>query len=187
MVELIVSPNSIGQESVALIAVGFFEDERPLRLEAGLIDKCLAGLISSRLTQGFMTGQLGETTLIPSNGKVEADKILFVGLGGTADFSYGRIRLLAQRVVEVCIGLQVNDVAVAFPSPLGCTVEWDKLIEVMMEGIGLVLERREGPLHIRWRLTGGRDHYDEILQGIETGRQILKDPFPIRLSREESS
>lgn len=187
MVELIVSSNPIDQETVELIAVGFFEDERPLRLEAQLIDGRLSGMISSRLTQGFMTGRVGETTLIPANGKVKADKILLVGLGGTADFSYGRIRELAQRIVEVCIGLQVNDVAMAFPKPLGCSVEWDKLIEVMMEGIGLVLAGRDRPLHIRWRLSGGWDHYDQIVQGVETARQILKDPFPVILSREASS
>jgi len=186
MVELIVSPHPIDQEITELLAVGFFEDERPLRLEAGHVDGCMNGMVSSRLAQGFMTGELGEITLIPGTGAVEADKVLFVGLGGVGSFSYGRIRELARRVLEVCIGLQIHDVAMAFPRPLGFAVEWDKLMEVMMEGIGLVHERSEGPLHIRWHLIGGRDYYDQILQGMETAKQILKDPFPVSLSREVS-
>ena len=186
MVELIVSPHPIGQETTELLAVGFFEDERPLRLEAGLVDGCMNGMISSRLAQGFMTGKLGEITLIPATGKVEADKVLFVGLGGVASFSYGRIRELTRRVLEVCIGLQVHDLAMAFPRPLDSSIEWDKLIEAMMEGMGLGMDGRDVPFDIRWRLSGGWDHYDEILQGMETAKQILKDPFPVSLSREDS-
>jgi len=186
MVELIVSPHPIDQETTELLAVGFFEDERPLRLEAGFVDGCLNGIISSRLAQGFMTGELGEITLIPATSQIQADKVLFVGLGPVTGFSYGRIRELTQRVLEVCMGLQVRDVAMAFPRPRGFVVEWDKLMEVMIEGIGLVQERRERPLHIRWHLIGGGDHYDQILQGMETARQILRDSFPIQLSREVS-
>ena len=186
MVELIVSPHPIDQETTELLAVGFFEDERPLRLEAELVDGCLNGIISSRLAQGFMTGELGEITLIPATGQIQADKVLFVGLGDVASFSYARIRELTRRVLEVCIGLQVHDVAMAFPRPLDSSVEWDKLIEAMMEGMELGTDGRDVPFAMRWRLSGGWDHYDEIRQGMETARQILKDLFPVNLSREDS-
>ena len=186
MVELIVSPHPIDQETTELLAVGFFEDERPLRLEAGLVDGCLNGIISSRLAQGFMTGELGEITLIPATGQIQADKVLFVGLGDVASFSYARIRELTRRVLEVCIGLQVHDVAMAFPRPLDSSVEWDKLIEAMMEGMELDTDGRDVPFAMRWRLSGGWDHYDEIRQGMETAKQILKDLFPVNLSREDS-
>jgi len=187
MVELIVSSQAIDQQPSELLAVGFFQDERPLRSEAGFIDGRMDGMISSRLAQGFMTGHLGEITLIPANGRIRADKILFVGLGGTATFCYGRVRDLAEHVVKTCIGLQVYDLTLAFPDPFRFGIEWAKLIEAMMEGIGLGLRASEPLRDIRVRLSEGFDHYDQILKGVETARKILKDPFHVKVFRETSS
>ena len=91
MVELIISSQALDEQTSELIAVGFFEDERPLRSEARLIDSRMGGLVSSRLREGFMTGRAGEITLIPANGRFRADKILFVGLGKRRAFCYGRL------------------------------------------------------------------------------------------------
>ena len=187
MVELIISSQPIDEQTSDLIAVGFFQDERPLRWEAGLIDRYMGGMVSLRLAQGFMTGQLGETTLIPANGRVRADKILFVGLGETEAFCYGRVRELAEHVVKTCLGLQVHDLVMAFPNPLEFGLDWSKLIEAMMEGIGLGVETGRPPHDIRLRLSGGLEHYDQILRGVETARGILKNPFPVKVSRQTSS
>lgn len=187
MLELIVSSQAVDEQTSELIAVGFFQDERPLRSEAGLIDQRMGGMISSRLTQGFMTGQLRETTLIPANGRVRADKILFVGLGESRAFCYGRVRELAEHVVKTCFGLQVYDLVMTFPDPLEFGLEWAKIIEAMMEGIGLGLETRKLPHDIRLRISGGLDHYDQILKGVETARKILKNPFHVKVSQEPSS
>lgn len=187
MVELIVSSQAIDQEPAELIAVSFFQDERPLRSEAGIIDSRMGGMISSHLIQGFMTGQLLETTLIPANDRVRAEKILFVGLGETTAFCYGRVRDLAAHVVKTCLGLQAHDLIMAFPNPVQFGLEWGKLMEAMMEGIGLGLETKNASYDIRLRFSGGSAHYDQILEGVETARKILKNPFPVKISREPSS
>jgi hypothetical protein len=184
MVELIVSSHAIDQQSSELTAVGFFQDQRPLRSEVGLIDSRMGGLISSRLAQGFMTGQFQEMTLIPANGRIGADKILLIGLGETLAFCYGRVRELTEQVVKTCVGLQVYDLAMAFPNPLDFGLDWTKLIEAMMEGICLGLERGEPPRNIRLRLSGGLDHYDQIVEGVETARKVLKNPFHVKVSRD---
>lgn len=186
MIELIVSSQEIDQQFSELLAVGYFQDERPLRSEAGLIDRRMGGLISSRITQGFMTGQLGERTLIPANKRVSADKILFIGLGETKAFCYGRVRELAEHVVKACVGLQVDDLVMILPNPLQFGLEWAKLIEAMMEGICLGLKTGKPSHDIRLRLSGGSQFYDQILKGVETARRILKNPFPVKVLRDPS-
>ena len=187
MVELVVSSQTADQQSSELLAVGFFQDERPLRSEAGLIDGRMNGMISSRLEQGFMTGQVGETTLIPGNGRIGADKILLVGLGEIASFCYGRVRDLTEHVVKTCNGLQVHDLAIAFQDPLRFGLEWAKLTEALVEGVGLGLKAAEPLQDIRIRLPGAFDYYDQIVQGVETARKILRDAVQVKVSREPSS
>jgi hypothetical protein len=187
MVELIVSSQAIDQQPSEIIAVGFFEDERPLRSEAGFIDSCLGGMISSCLKQGFMTGHLGETTLVPTNRRVRADKILFVGLGEVMAFCPGSVRVLAEHVIKVSLGLQVYDIAMTFPDPLAFGLGWAKLIEAMIEGVGAGLEAKGLPHAIRLRLLGGSDHYDQIQRGVQAGRKVLKNPFVVKVCRDPSS
>ena len=187
MLNLIASSQSIDQQPSELIAVGFFEDECPPRSNAGLIDERMGGIVSRRMTQGFMTGRLGERTLIPANGKVRADKILFIGLGQTKTFCYGRIRDLTEHLVGTCLGLQVYDLAIGLPDLVEFRLEWDKLVESMVEGIGLGLEATDPACDLRLRLPGGSDHHDQIVKGVETAARILKNPVPVRVSLEPSS
>jgi hypothetical protein len=187
MLNLIVSSQSIDQQPSELIAVGFFEDECPPRSNAGLIDERMGGIVSRRMTQGFMTGRLGEKTLIPANGKVRADKILFIGLGQTKTFCYGRIRDLTEHLVGTCLGLQICDLAMALPDLQEFGLDWDKLIESIVEGIGLGLEATDPAYELRLRLPGGLEYHDQIIRGVETTARILKNPVPVRVYLEPSS
>jgi hypothetical protein len=187
MVELIVSSQAIDQQPTELIAVFFFEDERPLRSEAKLIDWLMGGMISSRLNQGLMTGRLLETTLIPATEKVKAEKILLIGLGETAAFDYGRMRKLAEKVVTTCLGLQIHDLVLTLPSPQQFGLEWTKLLAAMMEGIGSGLQRRSQRRHLRVRFSGGSAYCDQIVRGVNTAKGSLKNSFPFRVHREQSS
>lgn len=187
MVELIVSSLAIDEQPTELIAVFFFEDERPLRSEARLIDWLMGGMVSSRVREGFMTGKLLEMTLIPANERVKADKILFVGLGKTGAFCYERVSKLAEKVVETCLGLHVYDLVLTFPNPQKFELEWVKLIEAMMEGIGDGLQTGNRSESIRVRFVGGSAYCDQIVKGVKTVKGFLRNPFPFKISREPAS
>lgn len=187
MVELIISSQAIDEQASELIAVFFFEDERPLRSEARLVDWLMDGMISSRVNQGFMTGQLLETTLIPANEKVKADKILFIGLGETAAICYGRVRELAEKAIKTCVGLQVHDLVMTVPNPQQFGLQWAKVMEAVMEGIGSGLQMKNSPRDIRVRFSGGPSYCDQLVRGLETAKRFLKHPFPFKVSRESAS
>lgn len=187
MVELIISSQALDEQTSELIAVGFFQDERPLRSEARLIDSRMGGMVSSRLREGFMTGRAGEITLIPANGRFRADKILFVGLGERGAFCYGRFREMAGQVIKTCLGLQVYDLIITFPDPLEFGLEWARLTEAMVEGLNLGLEAGKPPSDIRIRVPNGAEYYDQILRGVSAVRRILKKPVPVKVLRDPSS
>jgi leucyl aminopeptidase len=184
MVELIVSSQAVEEQTCGLVAVSFFQDDRQLQSEARRIDQRMGGMITSRLNEGFMTGELGEATLIPAVGRVRADKVLYVGLGERKAFCYKRVRELAKRVVMACIGLQIYDLLLSLPDPLVFGLDWTRFVEAMTEGIGLGLETGGPNQDIRVRLSRGADFYDQILRGVESGRRVVKNPFHVRVFRE---
>ncbi|NIQ96583.1 MAG: hypothetical protein GWN87_22115 [Desulfuromonadales bacterium] len=66
-----------------VVAVLFFEDERPLAGPAALLDWRLNGLLTRRLLNGEATGRRNEKILVDANNKILAPWVLFQG-GGTA-------------------------------------------------------------------------------------------------------
>ena len=67
-----------------VVAALFFEDERPLRGPAALLDWRLDGRLTRMLQDGELTGRAGESAVIVGGSKVEADWVLFYGGGRLA-------------------------------------------------------------------------------------------------------
>ncbi len=63
------------------VAVGFFEDVRPLKGGAGVLDWLLCGALSRLVLDGRLRGAAGEVALLTSAGKCPAAKVFLVGLG----------------------------------------------------------------------------------------------------------
>ena len=69
------------------MTIPFFADERPPRGTLGLVDWRLGGWVSRLLLGGSLTGERGETLLIPSRPKLSCEKLFLFGLGEREDFS----------------------------------------------------------------------------------------------------
>lgn len=63
------------------IALGVFEDERPLRGPAGLVDWRLNGSVSRWIAAHRFSGVAGETLLYPDRGRLSFGRVLLRGLG----------------------------------------------------------------------------------------------------------
>ncbi|MBI3186162.1 MAG: peptidase M17 [Myxococcales bacterium] len=63
------------------------EDARPLPGLAGFADWRLCGRLSRVLRDRFFTGALGESLLLPSNGRLAMPRIFAIGTGQLAQFS----------------------------------------------------------------------------------------------------
>lgn len=64
-----------------VLALPFFEDERPLRGALGLIDWRLCGRISRMLLNGRVSGALAERILIPAQPRLPFQKLMLFGSG----------------------------------------------------------------------------------------------------------
>jgi len=74
-------------------AVAFFEDERPLRGAAGLLDWRLCGRVSRWLRAGMLSGRAGESFLTTPTKKLPFAKLYFYGLGPMQGFDEARYRV----------------------------------------------------------------------------------------------
>ena len=63
-----------------------WSDERPSHGVAGLLDWRLGGRLSSLQRRGLITGEVGETVLLPGRPRLVFDKLLLFGAGERAAF-----------------------------------------------------------------------------------------------------
>ena len=74
------------------VAVGFFEDVRPLKGAAGALDWVLCGSLSHLIIQKKIRGALGEVALLTTKGKIPASKVFMVGLGPRSQMTPASLR-----------------------------------------------------------------------------------------------
>jgi len=98
-----------------LLAVYIWEDVRPLRGAAGLLDWRLCGKVSGLIQSGRLTGGEGEQLLLPSAGRLPWRFVMVMGLGPRVGFSGARFRKALLRLFTAARGIGVHDVALAPP------------------------------------------------------------------------
>lgn len=100
---------------IEAVFLPFFEDERPLRGAAGLLDWRLCGSLSSLLVSGRVSGRLGELTMVLGRSRLPFDKVVLVGQGPGARFDAAVAGEVAGRVLEAARGLRLKGIACALP------------------------------------------------------------------------
>jgi hypothetical protein len=124
------------------VAAFFFEDERPLRGPAALLDWRLNGALTDLLLTGQAAGRAGEHILFPNNGKLGADWVFFVGGGsrqGLGEETYGS---LIRHVLAACRDSGFARVALCLaPLPnMGPAILESLVTEIMAETAPVALE-----------------------------------------------
>jgi len=87
-----------GEVVVAL----FFEDDRPLRGAAALLDWRLNGRLTELLLEQKAAGALGDTVICSNNGKLESAWALLVGGGSRQRLSQAIWVRLVKRLFDIC-------------------------------------------------------------------------------------
>ncbi len=75
-----------------VIIANLFEGVKVPGGATGAIDKALNGIIRKMINNGEITGELGETAIVHTFGRLKADKVLIVGLGKANTFGPEEIR-----------------------------------------------------------------------------------------------
>lgn len=103
-----------------LVICSIFEDERPIKGQAGLLDWKLCGFLSRFLIRGKISGNLSEFVYVPirSSGNETLKHLLLVGLGGKKEQADGAATTpaLLKNLVKTVENLKFGEVAVSLSS-----------------------------------------------------------------------
>jgi hypothetical protein len=131
---------AIDTTSAEVIACSVFQDERPMRGLAGLLDWRLAGRLSVIAKNDFLTGAEGEIVLVPGRPYVRFEKILVLGIGPRASFDEGVVRRVLAKLVSALDGLKVRRALVEIPGRASGKLEAAQAAELLLECAESALE-----------------------------------------------
>jgi leucyl aminopeptidase len=135
------------EPTVELCACTLWSDERPLRGFAGLLDWRMGGRLSALLKSGFVSGEVGETLLVPGKPHVPFEKVLLVGLGARSGFGDGGFRRAVLHIARALEGMRVRRAVVELPGRATGMVEPEQAITMTLECVGA------SPEHDAWWLV----------------------------------
>lgn len=106
-----------------IIALTFFEDERPLRGHAGKLDWRMNGAISRLILDGTATGKEGETIVISTDNRIRSPWLLLFGLGESRFFEPGKFQRFLESFIKTFSKLNLSRIAVTIPGSSLFSVE----------------------------------------------------------------
>ncbi len=108
------------------------EDERPLRGDAGIVDWRLVGRVSSLVAAGLYSGKIGDSTLLPGEGLLGAERVLLFGMGPRSTLhGHGLERALTLAGVKL-IALKAHAGVLAVPA----AVDLEREVATVLLGLG---------------------------------------------------
>lgn len=109
--KIIVKSGSLETSSCDVLVVNLFEGVKAPSGATGAVDKALDNLISSYVIEKEkFKGKLNEIYVMPTYGKISADKVLIVGLGKAEEFNLNKIREVSSKVIAKVKALKANKV-----------------------------------------------------------------------------
>jgi hypothetical protein len=97
------------------IACVVWEDVRPMDGLAALCDWRFAGRLSRLLMDGFVTGKLGEVTLVPGRPALAAEKLFLIGGGPSIGFDETRFDGIVETLLRTLGGVSARSVLSQLP------------------------------------------------------------------------
>jgi hypothetical protein len=123
----------IDEMNVELCATTIWNDERPIRGLAGLLDWRMGGRLSALLKAEFIRGELGETLLVPGKPLLPFDKVLVVGLGARAAFGEGTFRRSVMDIARALEGMHVRRAVVELPGRASDAIQPERAVALVLD------------------------------------------------------
>lgn len=118
---------------VETFVVNLFEDERPPRGLAGLVDWRLGGRLSNLLVNGQLGGRFREALLFPGYQRLPAGRVCAYGLGPMAEFNLARAREASWFIADSLRKLRVESFLTSLPGSPGSDVPVRARMELFLE------------------------------------------------------
>lgn len=100
---------------VALVAVPFFSDRKPLGGPVALLDWRLNGLLTRQLSENTASGVPGDRFLVKGNHKVAAEWVMFVGCGPYPGSSTAELERVVGELLDSVVQAGFRQVGIGLP------------------------------------------------------------------------
>lgn len=124
----------IRRDCCSLIICFYYEDERPLKRLAGLIDWKVDCFLSRLIKAGKLSGSEGEVILFASEERFGSTPILICGLGTKRFFSLSTIRSVTDELVKRIDRMKIDNFGFSLPDFSDTNVGW-------LDGFNMFIER----------------------------------------------
>ncbi|HTN44008.1 MAG TPA: M17 family peptidase N-terminal domain-containing protein [Nitrospiria bacterium] len=118
-----------------VLVAGFFRDDRPLTGLAAELDWIYNGILSRLILRNRICGDLKETTLLATQRKLQAHKILIIGLGKREELTPIILQDIYSHVGRTLSQLHIKDCAVELFGQTGRAPEDAKTVEVILNSL----------------------------------------------------
>ncbi len=111
--EITVASGNITDQQVDTYVVPVFENTRRLSGATAQVDGALDGAIQSLISEGLFDARSGETSVLPTNGKLNAKRVVVLGAGKRDDLTVDRVRTRTGNLARRLRDMNAGHVAVA--------------------------------------------------------------------------
>ena len=117
------------------------QDEPAPRERLGRLDWILLSPLSRLRVRGKFSGGRGQSALLAPGGKIKAERVLVLGLGGRADFSWTAYYRLSYMTAQAILDLRATRIALDLPYRMLPRESPERLRRAFLEGFNAELAR----------------------------------------------
>lgn len=143
--QIIVQAGNIQTISADTLIVNLFEDVTHPSGATGAVDQALGGAIRELITNGDLTGKVGEVGVVYPRGSIPAKRVLVVGLGKREKFDLEGARRAAGNAIQKARDLHAKQVATIVHGAGVAGLEPQAAAQATVEGSLLALYRYDAP------------------------------------------
>lgn len=144
MIQLKITSDSLDEIENDLALVLAYQNVRPLRGQAGLLDWRLNGYLSDLIIQNRFQGNFGEALLMPSGGRVGAKELMILGLGDSKEIGDQNIPHYVSLILEKLLRKKNQSFCLSLSDLAKGMFEWRNTVRLFVS----MLSGKEPDYHI---------------------------------------
>jgi hypothetical protein len=166
--------HQIDHLNVDTFAITVFEDQRPPKGLAGLVDWRLCGRMSNLLISGQLTGRFREAVMFPGYGRLPSGRVLVFGLGDSRDFSQSRAREASWFMADSLRRLRTAAFVTSLPGSTAGTVAPKVGMELFIEEITRVFGSEESGSSLEVHVVEPQEYHRELNEMVASATRRLR-------------